>query len=366
MINKSERKTPIFFILGRPRTGTTLLLKLFDAHPNVMIPWESQYIVNLYPRYGKLTSWTKNDLEDFYNDLEATWQFKFWDLDHVKLKEDLLALEGEISYPEICKWIHQQSRSMYPKKEIEWIGDKNPGYTIYVDRLKKIFPEAKFIFINRDYRDNFVSIRNVDFELPVVSITTYKWKYFYKKALKAKERFPDDVLLLRYEDLAAEPEKYFGNVCVFLGLDSVPEVFEFHRKKEEAEALLRTERSKIHHASLMNPINTGRIRLWEKKMTEKEIRMADLVAGRYAEKAGYERRFQRSGLLTWLQSLPGVFYARFIYCITPIVDKLPYKLRAQVLNKGPLVLVKLFSGFFKMRSSGHWILYSVFCILYLQ
>ncbi len=306
-----------------------------------MIPWESQYIVNLYPRYGKLTSWTKNDLEDFYNDLEATWQFKFWDLDHAKLKKDLLALEGEISYPEICKWVHLQSRSMYPKKEIEWIGDKNPGYTIYVNRLKKIFPEAKFIFINRDYRDNFVSIRNVDFELPVVSITTYKWKYFYKKALKAKKRFPDAVVLLRYEYLAIEPERHFGEICDFLGLEKVSEVFEFHRRKEEVEAKLKTERLKVHHASLMNPINTGRIRLWEKRMKEREIRIADLVAGKYAEKAGYERKYKRSGVITWICSLPGVFYARFIYCITPVVDKFPYKLRALVLNKGPLVLVRL-------------------------
>ncbi|HAH58404.1 MAG TPA: hypothetical protein DCL86_09670, partial [Bacteroidales bacterium] len=29
---------PIFFIIGRPRSGTTLLRMLFEAHPQVIIP----------------------------------------------------------------------------------------------------------------------------------------------------------------------------------------------------------------------------------------------------------------------------------------------------------------------------------------
>ena len=44
---------PFLFIVGRPRSGTTLLRTLFDAHSNVVIPPECQFVVNLYGKYGK-------------------------------------------------------------------------------------------------------------------------------------------------------------------------------------------------------------------------------------------------------------------------------------------------------------------------
>ncbi|NQU34666.1 MAG: sulfotransferase [Bacteroidetes bacterium] len=47
-------KIPFFFVVGRPRSGTTLLRTLFDAHPNVSFPPECQFIINLYPKYGKI------------------------------------------------------------------------------------------------------------------------------------------------------------------------------------------------------------------------------------------------------------------------------------------------------------------------
>ena len=60
---------PFFFIVGRPRSGTTLLRTLFDAHPNVTIPPECQFIVNLYPKYGKTSNWTESLLLSFHEDL---------------------------------------------------------------------------------------------------------------------------------------------------------------------------------------------------------------------------------------------------------------------------------------------------------
>ncbi len=60
-----QKGIPIFFVVGRPRSGTTLLRTLFDAHPNVLVPPECQFIINLYPKYGKVTNWSKKNLESF-------------------------------------------------------------------------------------------------------------------------------------------------------------------------------------------------------------------------------------------------------------------------------------------------------------
>ena len=45
------RNLPFFFILGRPRSGTTLLRTILDAHPNIVIPPENSYLIHLYFKY---------------------------------------------------------------------------------------------------------------------------------------------------------------------------------------------------------------------------------------------------------------------------------------------------------------------------
>ncbi|PIY34553.1 MAG: hypothetical protein COZ08_01280, partial [Bacteroidetes bacterium CG_4_10_14_3_um_filter_42_6] len=65
------------------------------------------------------------------------------------LRHNLLELEGENLYGNICKAVYAVYPSLYPKENILLFGDKNPGYTIYTNRLLKIFPNSKFIHITR-------------------------------------------------------------------------------------------------------------------------------------------------------------------------------------------------------------------------
>ncbi|MBT3818357.1 MAG: hypothetical protein HOG06_03380, partial [Lentimicrobiaceae bacterium] len=71
---------------------------------------------------------------------------------------------------------------------------------MYTEQLLKIFPNAKFIHIIRDYRDNFVSIKNVDFDLPYISLISCKWRLFIKKYRDVMEKYPNSHIEVRYED----------------------------------------------------------------------------------------------------------------------------------------------------------------------
>src|SRR5215469_8258471 len=47
-----------FFVVGAPRSGTTMLRLMLDAHPELAVPFESGFIVDFYRRreeYGNLS-----------------------------------------------------------------------------------------------------------------------------------------------------------------------------------------------------------------------------------------------------------------------------------------------------------------------
>ena len=340
-------KIPFFFIVGRPRSGTTLLRTLFDAHPNVSIPPECQFIINLYPKYGDITNWTEKDLVSFYDDLLPQWLFDTWNMNYVELKKSLLLYTGENTYGTICKVVYKQYNSFFDKKELLYIGDKNPGYAIYSKLLLKIFPEAKFIHIIRDYRDNFVSIKNVDFELPVPSLVVQKWKFFFKKFNKDSAIKPDSYNVIRYEDLAKDPEGSMHKLNEFIGIEYEESIFNFYEKKDEILKTYPPGFIYTYHSSLMHKVNTSKIGVWKKELTPYQVKLMDYTIGSIAEKAGYEREYVKFNLWIVLAALPGRFYAALLYVATIIVDQFPYKLRMAILIKGPLFLAKIYLSIFK-------------------
>ena len=97
-------------------------MTMFDAHPNVIMPFECNYIMMLHRKYGKLKYWTKVNLLSFLDDLYKTgWRIGAWNIDKEKLKSDLLACEGKTDYETICKVVHSNYVSVFEKKDIKII-----------------------------------------------------------------------------------------------------------------------------------------------------------------------------------------------------------------------------------------------------
>lgn len=346
---KQLKDIPMFFIVGRPRSGTTLLKMLFDAHPNIIVPTECQLIINLYPKYGKITKWSIQDLDSFYKDLFRQWYFNIWPINKEHLYESLMACEGEHSYSTICKVVYHEYRSLFKCNLLLAIGDKNPGYTIYTKELLKIFPEARFIHIVRDYRDNFISIRNVDFELPIISVTVSKWKNFVRKFRKEAARHPGTHLEIRYEDLASQPEEAFKELCEFVGIPFSTIPFDFYKTSGDALNIYPKQLVLKYHTNLLKKINTSRIDLWKKELTESEIRIADVCAGKYAELTGHKKLYAKPGIKAWLRSLPGKGFASLLAITTRIVDRMPYNIRRNILNRAPLIVGRFYLSIFNKK-----------------
>jgi hypothetical protein len=319
---------PVFFIIGRPRSGTTLLRVLFEAHPHVLIPPESPFIISLYKKYGKVTYWDEPVIHEFCEDLFRQRYFDKWLIDKDVLVKNLLEARGENTFQDMVRKVCLSYTSVFDKEEIRLIGDKNPAYSLFIERIHELFPEAKIIHITRDYRDNYLSLTKVNFEVPIVPLVVYRWKFAYRRVQKLKKKCPDLIYSLKYEDLATDPEKQFREVCRFLGLTFESEVLSFYKKKAEVEkAYADSEEIALVHKSLFNPISTSRMNLWKTEMSPRQVRVADLVAGKTAEKAGYERKYPSFNIGLYIWILPTLIYASLMYRMILLGDHLPYRMR---------------------------------------
>lgn len=339
----------LFFIIGRPRSGTTLLRFLFEAHPRILVPPESPFILNLYRKYRKVTDWDPSIIREFCDDVFKQRYFDKWLTDKEHLYQRLLEKEGKATFQTMVRQVCLSYTSVFEKEEILWIGDKNPGYSLYVHRIHQLFPEAKIIHITRDYRDNYLSLIKVNFEVPIVPLVVYRWKFALKQMWKLKKQIPDQIYSVRYEDLVADPELCFRAVCQFLGIPYDPEVLSFYRKKSEVEKAYSAhdEISQVHQ-SLFNPISTRRIDLWKTEMKSGDVRIADLVAGKAAEMAGYKRQYARfnPGLYIWI--LPVLVYGSIMYRLILLGDSMPYKIRGR-LNRFLGIFLKVYWKFNKRK-----------------
>jgi hypothetical protein len=342
-----EDLTPFLFVVGRPRSGTTLLRTIFDAHPNVCIPPECHLIINLYPRYGKVMEWNEKAILTFFEDLQRQWLFDTWNVDQDELRDKLLKMKGSNTFGNVCKAVYASHESLFEKNDILLYGDKNPGYAIYTEKLLSIYPNAKFIHIIRDYRDNYVSIKEVDFELPIPSMVVQKWKNFYKRFNRAMVKHPESHRVIRYEDLVSAPEKHIRDLCAFAGIPYIPEMLDFHDKKDKIEQSKAHQLVKKYHRSLMKKINTDRVAIWEQKLSKRTVKIMDTTAGKTAELAGYQRKYKNFNLAIHLLAIPGITCTKILVLLTRIIDHFPYRLRMKILNEWPWKMAGLYLKIFK-------------------
>lgn len=337
--NSHIMRIPFVFIIGRPRSGTTMLRSMLDAHPNVRIPLESAFIKNLFPKYGKIKKWDEPTIISFYNALIKQPQFNLWTIDNDFLKQELFKIPENSTFQDVCIIIYSNAVSFFDKKEIKILADKNPPYTLSIPFLLKIFPDARFIYIVRDYRDNVLSMKNVDFERPWTASLAYRWKYYNKKFLKAYSRDKLRFHIVKYEALVCEPEKYLNKLCAFLGIEYTNEMIHYNRIKDEALKIYPRELIDRYHKSLFEPISTSKVGQWNNKMTVKEIRKCDIIVGKYANIMGYERVYKKKNVFLYFSCMPGIFYGRLYYIIFDVATfLLPFKLRE--------LFFKMLSGIF--------------------
>lgn len=269
----------MLFLVGRGRSGTTLLKAMLDAHPEVCVAPEALFVMNVHRRYGH-GPWDAARVEAFARDIWLERKLRTWELDPDALTERLRAVEDP-SFASLCRAVYEEHARRQGKPHPRWVGDKNPHHALFVPELMAAFPEARFVHIVRDYRDNILSYQAVRFDLSATGALAYRWRRYNEAVLAAARDAPERFLRLRYEDLAAEPQKALERLCDFLGIAFDPAMLRFHEShRNEARAW---------HAGLAAPVDAARVERWRAAMPPGRVAVAERVCGALGERLGYPR-----------------------------------------------------------------------------
>lgn len=329
--NSTEHQAayPMFFIVGKGRSGTTLLQTMLDAHPSLLIPLESRIIIHLYSKYARVKKWDQKRLNSFYNDLFTDVKFDLlWNVDKEQLKARILSSPEDISFAELCQKAYLSYQSFFERGDLGWIGDKNPIYTIFIPELIRLYPHAKFIHLVRDYRDNILSHIKV-FPIKDKAFLARKWVKYNEVVETYKAKFPKQFHTLRYEDLTENPEKEIRDICKFLEVDFHPDMLSFHQATNKAYNEYSDYIDK-YHKNILNPVNKNSLGKWKKELKEADVRIADYVAGDYATQYGYEKAFDEVSMgMRWAHGLTFFKYYLWLgimkgYYHTPLFVRTAY------------------------------------------
>jgi len=198
------------FIIGSPRSGTTMLQILLAAHPQVASTVEQ----TLFQHYVK--QWLDTWDAEVRNIEERGWKLG---LPILWKEEELVAFLREFLARAYAKILALKPGATH-------LLDKHPGYSAHVRTIKRFLPRARFIHIIRDGRDVAASTvaahAKMGFGPANVAGAAVKWKRFLSAAREAAQ-FGEDYLEIRYEQFLESKADVYARVLGFCGLSATAE-----------------------------------------------------------------------------------------------------------------------------------------------
>lgn len=324
---------PLFLVIGRPRSGTTLIQTLLEAHPNVIIPPESQVVRQCYMRFKKVKKWQKEQLNQLVDFLYDDIKFREWKISRKELLNNLLDYPDPLDFGVIIRIIYFHYISVFPKKEILVFGDKNPTYSVNPEEILKIIPDVKIVHIVRDYRDHILSVQRVKLLNSNLALIANLWKNSQKKILSHIEKDPESIISFKYEDFVSNPEYYLKEVCKFLSIPFSQSILNYTQKEKEMKKEKAIVGNDVFHGNLFKPISARNVEMWKTKMTKRDTMLADYFVGKYAELSGYKRQFSSRTILGFLRAIPGNLYTQMFRFVNFLILLVPIKWRKIVRRK---------------------------------
>ena len=269
-INKKNATAGPVFVIGMNGSGTTMLLRCLDRHPELYsFPNETKvlpYFIKSLPKYGDLRN-DKNYLR-LWNDLRNEFAFR-------KVTKGVpppLPVEWR-DLPRDFRSIVDEIFKYFASTEgkIRWC-EKTPMHALHIHTLASVFPDARFLHIIRDGRDCAASFHRRWGFKPERAI--FRWKNVVREARRQGDSLGGTYCEIFYEKLTQDPEPELRRICKFLDVS-------FNK------AMLRPARSgkrDVYYEGGAILANYGK---WRTYFDERQVGQLEKIAGQMLAELNY-------------------------------------------------------------------------------
>lgn len=283
-MSKPPRHPPFPVIVGVPRSGTTLLRFMLDAHPQLAVPPETGFLLDNSLRQG---SATPRELALRLTQLpEAAPAWQDFNLDDAHFLDAAGCMPADAGLAEVLRLFYRLYAARRGKPRF---GDKTPAYLQCMGRVAEHLPEARFIHIIRDGRDVALSWQQTWFapdSNPVGLVE--RWARMIGEAREQSYTLP--YLELRYDQLLQAPEAQLRRICEFIELDFDPAMLNYHlgtparlaehqaRFQRDGQLLVSREQRLNQQWRTTRPPDVSRLGVWRDELSA-ELQAACNKAG---------------------------------------------------------------------------------------
>ncbi|HKC68558.1 MAG TPA: sulfotransferase [Bacteroidia bacterium] len=339
---QNNNKLPeIAFIVGMGRSGTTLLTNILNSHNNLISTPENEFMLFTYSSFRHKKFNSLPTIQSFitifnynFNKESSIWK------PLPKLKQDIITLNNK-NFGNVCKSVYVNYPFIKDKQNITCIIDKNPIYSLYINKLNKVFPSAKYIVLVRDFRDNILSRKTHAKSKSSIFDLANSWNFYYEKIFSDLKKNKLNYHLIRYEDLVSHPKETLTTLCQFLEIDYSNTMLGFqglstemmqHVKLNEGQQAYK-EITQMH-ANLKNQINATRVRAYEQELSTNEITISNYICNKLGKEFNYIAKGPTEVELAWrLHKMFSQLKIKIYYLWRSIYYSLPISIRLLFLNK---------------------------------
>jgi hypothetical protein len=270
------------FVVGMPRSGTSLVSVILNAHSEIAISPETHYFTRCWDGADVNGTGHARQLLDCLLRQPGVGDIGFSSEEVRVIKERLTTVEDP-GHREILEAVLARFASRSDKP---YWGEKTPSHLEYVQVIHKIFPEAVFVGMIRDPRDVSLSLRRVPWNQYQTAVDhAIRWRRYARLSDELVKRSDVPFFELRYEDLLEAPEVMLRKLCGFLDCSYEPSMLDFHQEKEKN---LDPDREpwKEKATRALDPTNRFK---WRTRMSRAECAIVQAIAGKILIEKGYER-----------------------------------------------------------------------------
>ncbi|MBM3695924.1 MAG: sulfotransferase [Actinobacteria bacterium] len=233
------------FVCGYSRSGTTLLATILDSHPGISMGYE--LVPTRLPDLPTARQHLRRALAEDPADPAAVLRrdpateelglfviHASWALVRPAELAELLEAEIAVGRSDASRTRRAARLAMaVVERKREQEGAGLTGFKVQTSRFgvfRRLFPDSAFLAIVRDPRDVVASQQGRGFARSVERIATH-WRDYYQRFSRFALLHPRRSLVVRYEDLVADPEPQYARIFGLLGLAYGDEVRRYWESK---------------------------------------------------------------------------------------------------------------------------------------